>query len=50
MMAAAIANSSRTEDITLGATHYHAEYVKPSWAETKKRTVRIGDHIFYVWE
>ena len=50
MMAAAIANSSTTEDITLGATHYHADYVTPEWAETKRRTIKIGDHIFYVWE
>ena len=50
MMAAAIANSSRTEDITLGATHYHADYVTPEWASTKRKTIQIGDHIFYVWE
>ena len=28
-------------DVTEGATHYHATYVKPSWAKTKKRTTRI---------
>ena len=50
MMAAAIANSSTTEDITLGATHYHADYVTPEWASTKRKTIQIGDHIFYVWE
>ena len=37
-------------DITDGATHYHADYVKPSWAKTKTRTTEIGDHIFYRWE
>jgi spore germination cell wall hydrolase CwlJ-like protein len=37
-------------DITDGATHYHADYVYPSWAKTKTRTTEIGDHIFYRWE
>jgi|TARA_R100000008_G_C3511897_1_gene129259 N-acetylmuramoyl-L-alanine amidase len=37
-------------DITDGATHYHADYVKPDWAGTKTRTTEIGDHIFYRWE
>ena len=23
-------------DVTEGATHYHATYVRPSWAKTKK--------------
>jgi len=37
-------------DITEGATHYHATYVRPSWARTKTRTTRIDRHIFYRWE
>ena len=37
-------------DITDGATHYHADYVKPDLAKTKTRTTEIGDHIFYRWE
>ena len=37
-------------DITDGATHYHADYVKPAWAKTKTKTIEIGDHIFYRWE
>jgi len=37
-------------DITDGATHYHADYVSPSWAKTKTKTVEIEDHIFYRWE
>ena len=37
-------------DVTEGATHYHATYVRPSWAKTKKRTTRIDKHIFYRWE
>ena len=37
-------------DITDGATHYHAYYVKPEWASTKTKTLQIDDHIFYRWE
>ena len=37
-------------DVTEGATHYHATYVKPAWAKTNKRTTRIEKHIFYRWE
>ena len=37
-------------DITEGATHYHADYILPSWAVSKFRTVEIEDHIFYRWE
>ena len=37
-------------DITDGATHNHADYVKTDWADTKTRTTEIGDHIFYRWE
>jgi len=37
-------------DITEGATHYHATYVRPAWAKTKTRTTRIDKHIFYRWE
>ena len=34
-------------DVTQGATHYHAAYVKPSWSNKFTQTVRINDHIFY---
>ena len=33
-----------------GATHYHADYVRPDWAKTKTKTIEIEDHIFYRWE
>lgn len=33
--------------ITEGATHYHANYVKPKWRLSLDRTTRIGSHIFY---
>lgn len=35
------------DDVTDGATHYHATSVFPDWAKSKKKTVQIGDHIFY---
>ena len=34
-------------DITLGATHYHANYVRPYWADKLKYTVTYGSHLFY---
>ncbi len=30
-----------------GATHYHANYVRPYWARVFKKTDKIGRHIFY---
>lgn len=39
---------SGTEDITVGADLYHADYVKPRWDWSKTvRTVKVGRHIFY---
>jgi spore germination cell wall hydrolase CwlJ-like protein len=29
------------------ATNYHADYVKPRWAKSLRRLVKIGTHIFY---
>jgi len=34
-------------DVTYGATHYHATYVRPYWAKHFKETVTHGSHIFY---
>ena len=34
------------EDITHGATYYHADYVHPRWSNLQK-TKKIGTHIFY---
>jgi len=34
-------------DITEGATHYHAAYVHPYWADHMTAVVQIGEHIFY---
>ena len=34
-------------DITGGALFFHSSYVAPSWSKTKRRTLRIGSHLFY---
>jgi len=39
--------AGRTIDITEGATHYHAAYVTPYWADHMYAVVKIGQHIFY---
>ena len=31
------------------ATHYHADYVLPTWAHTLAKTDVIGAHLFYRW-
>ena len=38
-----------TEQVSLGlsATHYHADYVEPFWAEHYTYLGRIGGHLFY---
>lgn len=33
--------------LTQSATHYHADYVEPYWAQSLVKTVQIGRHIFY---
>ena len=35
------------EDVTKGATHYHAKEVLPHWAKQLKIKTIIGNHIFY---
>ena len=30
-----------------GALHYHADYVKPKWARSMRKAIKIGRHIFY---
>jgi len=30
-----------------GATFYHADYIRPSWARKQTRIARIGRHVFY---
>ena len=43
-------HTGNLDDFVEGATHYHATYVLPEWAETKTLVVQIGEHIFYRWE
>jgi spore germination cell wall hydrolase CwlJ-like protein len=39
--------SDKKYGIIGSATHFHANYVYPDWAETKKVVAEIGNHIFY---
>jgi spore germination cell wall hydrolase CwlJ-like protein len=39
-------NFERMDDVTNGATYYHADYVNPKWTRLQKET-QIGRHIFY---
>ena len=43
-------HTGNLDDFVEGATHYHATYVLPEWAETKYKTVQIGEHVFYRWD
>ena len=37
-------------DTAVGAaTHYHADYVFPTWAPSMIKLIKIGQHIFYRW-
>ena len=46
-MVAADVLQGNVNDITLGATHYHANYVRPYWADKLEYTVTYGSHLFY---
>jgi spore germination cell wall hydrolase CwlJ-like protein len=35
-------------DNTGGATHYHADYIRPYWVSSMRYLTTIGRHIFYV--
>lgn len=35
------------EDLSQGSLYFHTPTVRPSWAKSFKRVMRIGDHIFY---
>ena len=43
-------HTGNLDDFVEGATHYHATYVLPEWAESKTPVVLIGEHIFYRWD
>ncbi len=37
----------RETPVLQGAMFFHATYIKPDWARTKKPLARIGGHVFY---
>jgi len=39
--------SGHAPNFTDGATHYHTNYVQPSWSRKLTKTTQIGLHIFY---
>jgi spore germination cell wall hydrolase CwlJ-like protein len=41
-----LAGNRPLEDLTGGATSYHADYVDPAWGDMVE-TARVGSHIFY---
>ena len=44
---AALMLEGAQRNITSGATHFHATYVRPGWARKFTKTTKIGAHIFY---
>jgi spore germination cell wall hydrolase CwlJ-like protein len=42
-----IMNRYEGQDITDGATFFHANYVKPNWSKVYDRTAVVGRHYFY---
>lgn len=47
-----IAQKAISGEVNMGsamstATNYHADYVKPRWAKSMRKLVKIGSHIFY---
>lgn len=46
--ATALVLAGLVPDPTGGARHYHADYVKPNWAEGQKPSLVVGHHLFYV--
>ena len=38
---------NRGRKVARGATFYHANYVRPTWASSMVKVARIGSHIFY---
>ena len=47
---AAMVLNGWTHSFADGATHYHADYVMPSWAHTFTKVATIDNHIFYRWD
>lgn len=47
MKVAAAVYDNTQEPVVPGALFYHARYVHPAWAKSKKPLATIGNHIFY---
>jgi spore germination cell wall hydrolase CwlJ-like protein len=48
-LATDIAASSLTSETRwVQATHYHATYVNPAWANDYVFEIQVGDHLFFV--
>lgn len=47
MKIASLALKGLLHDITDGADHFHATYVKPQWTKHMTATTQIGGHVFY---
>lgn len=43
----AIAGDSNLGKSMNAATNYHADYVRPKWAKSMRKLVKIGRHVFY---
>lgn len=43
----ALAGDAKVAAMLSGVTNYHADYVKPKWAKSMRKAVKIGRHIFY---
>ena len=42
--------NDRWRGVVEGATHYHANYVKPKWRHSLHYVGRVDDHLFYRWD
>lgn len=47
LASALLSTESGIEDFTMGATHYHADYVNPWWSQFLRQIMVIETHIFY---
>ncbi len=46
-LARKVLRAPKSEDPTLGATHYHTRSVRPGWAAHLRLTAELGSHLFY---
>lgn len=44
---AIVATEAEWQDLSMQATHYHAEYVSPYWQALMQQTAQYGRHMFY---